>query len=92
MRKFLDAQNYVFQPEVVDILVAVLDDAWETAQTSSVLSTALGENPDAREILAKAIIASAADGEHNPFRLREDALSHLTKTISARATRSAATE
>ena len=92
MRKFLEDQNYVFQPEVVDILVAVLDDAWETAQSSSVLAAVVRETPDAREILAKAIIASAADGEHNPFRLREDALSHLTKTISARATRSAASE
>ncbi len=92
MRKFLDAQNYVFPPEVIDLLAAVLDDAWETAQASSVLSPVLGETPDAREILAKAIFASAADGERNPFRLREDALGHLTKTIGARATRSAASE
>jgi hypothetical protein len=92
MRKFLEDQNYVFQPEAVDILVAVLDDTWETAQSSSVLSAVVRETPDAREILAKAIIASATDGERNPFRLREDALSHLTKTISARATRSAASD
>lgn len=92
MRKFLEAQNYVFPPEIIDLLAAVLDDAWESAQASSVLSPVLGDTPDAREILAKAIFASAADGERNPFRLREDALSHLTKTIGARATRSAASD
>lgn len=92
MRKFLDAQNCLFQPEVVDMLVAVLDDAWETAQASDVLSPVVREVPDAREILAKAILASAVEGERNPFRLREDALSNLTKTMVARATRSAASE
>ena len=92
MRRFLDAQNYLFQPELVELLVAVLDDAWETAQASDILSPVIREVPEAREILAKAIVASAVDGERNPFRLREDALSHLTKTMVARATRSAASE
>lgn len=92
MRKFLETQDYVFPPEVIEILAAVLDDAWETVQANSVLAPVLGDTPDAREILAKAIFASAADGERNPLRLREDAVGHLTKTIGARATRSAASE
>ena len=84
MRKFLEAQDNLFPPEVIQILAAVLDDAWATVLSSNVFLGVAIEVTDAREILAKAKIASAADGERDPSRLREDALGHLAKTISAR--------
>ena len=87
MRKFLDARHIHFPPEVNAVLTAVLDEAWRDAQASKALSPVLGDHPDAREILAKAIIAAAGRGERNPASLREDALEHLTKTINARAAR-----
>ena len=87
MRKILDARDIHFPPEVIDILTAALDAAWKDAQTSKILSPALGDNPDAREILAKAIIATAGRGARNPSQLHGEALGHLTKTINARAAR-----
>jgi hypothetical protein len=79
MRKFLDAQSVVFEPETIQILTAAFDDAWASAQASGAPLAMNGYAIDAREILAKHIIEMGKQGERDRRRLCEDALAHLAK-------------
>ena len=73
VRKFIDAQPIVFDPEVIERLVVAFDDAWTIVQAGP----AGGQILDARSILAHRIIERAAQGEHDPQLLCADAVSYL---------------
>ena len=79
MRKFLDAQPDIFEPETIQILTAAFDDAWASVQASGAPLAMNSHAVEAREILAKHIIEMGRQGERDRRRLREDALAHLAK-------------
>ncbi len=68
----------VFDPEVVSILVAALDDAWRSTHLTKALNIPGSTSEALREILAKHIIDLAKKGERNRKRLREGALARLS--------------
>jgi hypothetical protein len=74
MRKLIDAQTIVFDPEVIERLVVAFDDAWTIVQAAEPVG---GQILDARSILAHRIIERAAQGEHDPQLLCADAVSYL---------------
>lgn len=74
MRKLINAQPIVFDPEVIERLVVAFDDAWTIVQAAEPVG---GQILDARSILAHRIIERAAQGEHDPRLLCADAVSYL---------------
>jgi hypothetical protein len=79
MRTILDGQPVVFEPGVINILVAALEESWATVQTSGVQLD--GDPANARELLALRIIESAKNGERDPSRLVGDAVGYLVSKI-----------
>ena len=65
-------EGCVFTPEEVRILVAAFDAAWESIQSGAQLLNHQIE--DARNLVAKTIIAAAAQGERDEHRLTERAI------------------
>jgi hypothetical protein len=74
------APDGVFDPETVDILVGAFDDAWKSAQVSGAPIANGDYAARAREILAKAIIEMAANGEQNRRKLTKGTLLQLSRT------------
>ena len=72
MLHYLNKQSHTFDPEMVQVLVEALDDAWQRVQASG----AAFDDRDgrAREVLAKCIVEIAQEGERNRERLVEGAL------------------
>jgi hypothetical protein len=66
-----------FDPETTAILAAAFDTAWETVKRSGSAAATDADVQSRREQLAKHIIAAARDGERDPHRLVERALSDL---------------
>jgi hypothetical protein len=60
-------QRLSFDPETVSLLRSTLDDAWERLRPQQRALTS-------RTLLAERILKSAAKGERNPERLRDEAL------------------
>jgi hypothetical protein len=72
---FLD--GLAFDPETTAVLASAFDTAWERLVRSG---TPMGTEADRhaiREHLARQIIAAAEDGERDPHRLVERALSYV---------------
>jgi hypothetical protein len=67
-----------FEPEVVTLLGAALDSAWDFVLKSGSPIAADGQAELTRERLAKHIIENARRGERDPKRLVDAALSDLT--------------
>jgi hypothetical protein len=69
----------VFTPEDIRILVAAFDAAWMSLISSGAPFSEEHHQAAAREILAKAIIRAAQNGESDERSLREVALLELSK-------------
>ena len=67
-------QSTTFNPEALHILGSALDDAWQRLEVRVHLN---GSGEATRTILAKHIIAMAQQGERDPQRLIEGALTRL---------------
>jgi hypothetical protein len=63
----VDRQRTSFDPETLLLLRQTLDDAWESLTPVQRVMTS-------RTLLAERILKSAAKGERNPERLRNEAL------------------
>jgi hypothetical protein len=63
----VDRQRTSFDPETLSLLRQTLDDAWESL-------TPVQRAMTSRTLLAERILKSAAKGERNPERLRDEAL------------------
>jgi hypothetical protein len=69
----------VFTPEVVRILVAAFDAAWEAVRASGAPFSEPDYEETARDILAKSIIYDAKIGERDERALTERALLQLSR-------------
>jgi hypothetical protein len=71
-------QGGVFQPEEVRILVAAFDAAWASVQSSGA-QLSDDQIKEARNLVAKIIIAATSQGERDEHRLTEYALLEYAK-------------
>ena len=71
---YVSEQSATFNPETLHILGSALDDAWQRLEVRVHLN---GSGEATRTILAKHIIAMAQQGERDPQRLIEGALTRL---------------
>ncbi len=69
-----------FDPEATKILTAAYDTAWQMLKTSGNILAADYRAASTRELIAKRIIETARQGENDPMRLVDDALSYLTNS------------
>ena len=75
MRRFLETQSVVFDPETLRVVAAAFDDAWASVTAGG---DKLDGNAEAvRELLAKHIMEMAQEGEFDQRRLCDGALMHL---------------
>ena len=83
MRDFL-ADDHVFDPGAVSVLMAAFDGAWQSIKASG---GRLSEEQSelVRATLAKYIIDQARQGELDEVRLRDGALLHLAHSNLRRA-------
>jgi hypothetical protein len=72
MLRYLSKESHAFDPEMVQILVEALDDAWQRVQASGAAFD--DRDGTARKALAKCIVEIAQEGERNRERLVEGAL------------------
>jgi hypothetical protein len=72
MLHYLKNQSHAFSPEMVQVLVEALDEAWRRVQASGAAFD--DRDGTAREALAKCIVDIAQEGERNRERLVEGAL------------------
>ena len=70
-----------FDPEATKILTAAFDTAWQMLKTSGNVLAADYRSVSTRDLLAKRIIEVARQGERDPIRLVDDALSYLVSRI-----------
>lgn len=73
-----------FDPETTAALASAFDKAWETVKRSGSPLAKGGNTEATREELAKHIVAAAHEGERDPQRLVERALSHLAQRFKTR--------
>jgi len=66
----------VFEPELLQVLRATLDEAWREAQDRRAFDVAASD-ARARTVLAKRLLARARQGERDPARLKLYALNGL---------------
>ncbi len=69
-----------FDPEGTKILTAAFDTAWQMLKTSGNVLAADYRSVSTRDLLAKRIIEAARQGERDPIRLVDDALSYLANS------------
>jgi len=69
-----------FGPEATKILTAAFDTAWQMLKTSGNVLAADYRATSTRELLAKRIIEMARQGERDPIRLVDDALSYVANS------------
>ena len=75
MHKFFEDNAFAFEPGVLQILIAALEDAWAEVLASN--PSAGGHGESAKEILAMRIVETAKKGERDRLRLCRDAVAHL---------------
>ena len=71
-----------FDPEIIEILVAAYEDAWQKIEQSGSAFASPRYRRAAREIVAKRIIEMAQRGEREPTRLADDAVAYLARSYS----------
>jgi hypothetical protein len=71
-----------FDPEIIEILVAAYEDAWEKIEQSGSIFASPRYRRAAQEIVAKRIIEMAQRGEREPARLTDDAVAYLARSYS----------
>jgi hypothetical protein len=77
MLRYLEEHPAAFDPETVRILSTALDDAWQAVQANKAAFKVDGHPEGARDALAKHIVDMAKQGERDPQRLIEGALTRL---------------
>jgi hypothetical protein len=71
-----------FEPETIDILVAVYEAAWLKVEQSGSKLASPGYRRAAQEIIAKRIIEMAQRGEREPGTLADDAVEFLKRAYA----------
>jgi hypothetical protein len=71
-----------FEPEMVDFLVSVYEDAWNRVEQSGSKLASPGYRRAAQELLAKRIIETAQRGERDPNVLADDAMKFLERSYA----------
>jgi hypothetical protein len=69
-----------FEPEMLNILAAAFEDAWETIAKSGSMFAKPRYAGAAREIVARRIIDLAQCGERDRYRLCDDAVAYLASS------------
>jgi hypothetical protein len=83
MIKLLEQERgRTFDPDIVRVMSAAFEDAWQTLQTNKAGVAASDRAAVTREILARHIIEMASLGDRDQCRLRESALYHLAEVTS----------
>jgi hypothetical protein len=71
-----------FEPETIETLVSVFEDAWQKLEQSGSKLASPGYKRAAQEILAKRIIETAQRGEFDPRQLADDAVAFLQRSYA----------
>ncbi|HUC50127.1 MAG TPA: hypothetical protein VMA30_12135 [Xanthobacteraceae bacterium] len=71
-----------FEPETIEALVSVFEDAWQKVEQSGSKLASPGYKRAAQEILAKRIIETAQRGEFDPRKLADDAVTFLQQSYA----------
>jgi hypothetical protein len=71
-----------FEPETIEILVSVFENAWQKVEQSGSKLASPGYKRAAQEIIAKRIIEMAQRGERNPAELADDAVTFLERSYA----------
>jgi hypothetical protein len=71
-----------FDPELIATLVSAYEDAWKRIESSGSKFASPRYRRAAQEIVAKRIIEMAQQGEAEPGRLAEDAVTFLAKSYA----------
>jgi len=71
-----------FEPETIDILVKVFEDAWRCLEESGSTLASPAYERAAQEILAKRIIETAQRGERDPAALVDDAVAFVKRSYT----------
>jgi hypothetical protein len=77
MERYLKDHPTAFDPEIIAILSAALDDAWKTVETDKAAYKIDGHAEGARNALARHIVDMAKRGERDRQRLIAGALARL---------------
>jgi len=75
-------EQSAFEPETIEMLVSVFEDAWHKVEESGSKLASPGYKRAAQEIIAKRIIETAQGGESNPRQLADDAVDYLQKSYA----------
>ena len=75
-------EQSAFEPETIEMLVSVFEDAWRKVEQSGSKLASPGYKRAAQEIIAKRIIETAQGGESNPRQLADDAVEFLQKSYA----------
>jgi hypothetical protein len=71
-----------FEPETIEVLVSVFEDAWQKVEQSGSKLASPGYKRAAQEILAKRIIEMAQRGEVDRRALADDAVAFLQRSYA----------
>ncbi len=71
-----------FEPETIEILVSVFENAWQKVEQSGSKLASPRYKRAAQEIIAKRIIEMAQDGKRNPNELADDAVAYLERSYA----------
>jgi hypothetical protein len=71
-----------FDPEFIETLVAVYEEAWRKVETSGSTFASPRYRRAAQEIIAKRIIEMAQKGEIEPPQLADDAVNYLKQSYA----------
>ena len=75
-------EQSAFEPETIEMLVSVFEDAWRKVEESGSKLASPAYRRAAQEIIAKRIIETAQGGESNPRQLADDAVDYLQKSYA----------
>jgi hypothetical protein len=75
-------EQSAFEPETIEMLVSVFEDAWRKVEDSGSKLASPGYKRAAQEIIAKRIIETAQSGESNPRQLADDAVDFLQESYA----------
>jgi hypothetical protein len=71
-----------FEPETIELLVSVFEDAWRKVEQSGSKLASPGYKRAAQEIIAKRIIEMAQRGEIDRRHLADDAVTYLEQSYA----------
>ncbi|HEX3502461.1 MAG TPA: hypothetical protein VHU22_03590 [Xanthobacteraceae bacterium] len=71
-----------FEPETIERLVLVFEDAWQKVEQSGSKLASPAYKRAAQEIIAKRIIETAQRGEFDPRQLADDAVNYLEQSYA----------